>query len=294
MIYTTKRAATLRKIFQSRREGIRHTMRQWKSPANSLPNANEGSSSLGAAVDTFLDYLRKERGFSEHTVNAYRRDLEQFRLFVGRRSGNSGLNESMNRYMIRGFTFSLTEKGLKPRSIARKIAALKSFSRYCVKRKFLATNPAAASVNPKLDKPLPSSITRKQADTLGAAPPDPAHARDKAIVELFYGTGIRLGELHELTVGALDRRGGMIRVLGKGRKERIVPVTPDALDLIDAYLHGRKDARGFDAPLFTSSKGRRLSRRQIQRIVQRELGAVSRQKKRSPHVLRHSYATHLM
>jgi integrase/recombinase XerC len=245
-------------------------------------------------MGAFLDHLRKERGYSAHTTDAYRRDLAQFDRFVRQRSGASQLREAMSKHMVRAFTFSLAEKGLKARSVARKVAALKSFSRYCVQRKLLDTNPTRTLSNPKLDKPLPSFLTRKQAETLADLPLEPARERDRAIVELFYGTGIRLGELHGLTVGALDRRGGVVRVVGKGRKERVVPVTAAALKLIETYIWRRDGPRGPESPLFTNDKGERLSRRQIQRIVRRELGGVSQQAKRSPHVLRHSFATHLM
>jgi tyrosine recombinase XerC len=270
------------------------TMHQNNQSANSRPTTDQQHSPLAAAITPFLDHLRKERGYSDHTIDSYRRDLAQFARFVAHHSGVTRLHEAMSRHMLRAFTFSLAEQGLRARSVARKVAALKSFSRYCVQRKLLETNPTRMLANPKLDKPLPAFLTRKQAEKLATTPAGPTHLRDRAIVELFYGSGIRLGELHTLTVGSLDRRAAMVRVLGKGRKERVVPVTPDALELIDRYLSRRNGSRAPDAPLFTTGKGERLSRRQIQRVVHRELGTVSQQKKRSPHVLRHSYATHLM
>jgi integrase/recombinase XerC len=175
------------------------------------------------------------------------------------------------------------------------VAALKSFSRYCVKNRILSGNPAKTLANPKLDKPLPAFITTKQADMLAAGDPeDEQGIRNRAVVELLYGSGIRLAELQQLTAGAIDRRSRVVRVLGKGRKERVVPVTLDAIDLIDRYISVRAVAKEQTDPLFVNKAGKRLSRRQIERIVQRELAAVSQLRKKSPHVLRHSFATHLL
>ncbi len=252
-------------------------------------------SSVPDIIHDFLDYLRKQRGYSVHTVNAYRRDLDQFLDFVKVEIGKTSAIDILTKAVFRAFIYSFREHGFKARTVARKVATLKSFSRYCVKNKILPANPAKALSTPKLDKPLPSFITQKQADMMSSGTPDDEMAiRNRAVIELLYGTGIRLAELHTLNADTVDRKKHIVRVIGKGRKERIVPVTPDAIHFIDRYLSVRTVAKNHDDPLFVNKEGKRLSRRQIERIVNRELAAVSQLKKKSPHVLRHSFATHLL
>ena len=259
-----------------------------------------------SAFNSFLEYLQKEKGYSEHTVSAYKSDLDQFKEFVKNVAGAETLESIMEKRVLRSFTYSLGDHKLKPRSIARKVAALKSFSKYCVKRHFLSVNQAKLISTPKLDKPLPAFLTEKQAVALA----EPANGqsissldpsgnainvlRNKAIVELFYGSGLRLSELHACNRDTVDVRKRTVRVLGKGNKERIVPVTDQLVALLDSYLQMRPDTAGPDSPLFTNSKDQRLSRRHIERIVSAEITKVSQQKKKSPHVLRHSFATHLL
>jgi len=252
--------------------------------------------SLSEVISGFCEYLQKQRGYSTHTVDAYRSDLAQFHQFVDRETAKNSIEEVMTKTALRAFIYSFGEKGgVKPRTIARKVAALKSLSRYCVKNRLIPVNQAKLLSAPKLDKPLPFFLTQKQTEMMNTPIPDAeADLRNRAIVELLYGTGIRLAELHALNVDTVDRRSGLVRVLGKGRKERVVPVTADAIQLIEKYIGVRRTAKNHDDPLFVNKKGDRLSMRQIERIVTLELSAVSRQKKRSPHVLRHSFATHLL
>ncbi len=246
-------------------------------------------------IDPFLDYLLKQRGYSKHTVSAYRRDLAQFLDYVKSEIGSTMVKKVMTKSVLRMFIYSFREHGFKSRTIARKVATLKSFSRYCVTQEIVSVNPAKMLSTPKLDKPLPTFLTRQQASMMPAVNPDDIYAlRNRAIVELLYGTGMRLAELYALNVGTIDRKNRLVRVMGKGRKERVVPVTPDAIELIDRYVAHRKVATGHNDPLFVNKKGGRLSRRQIERLVSNELAAVSQQKKKSPHVLRHSFATHLL
>jgi site-specific recombinase XerD len=273
-----------------------------KSVNNSAPATN-----LSSAIASFLDYLLKEKRFSEHTVNAYSRDLSQFMTFVETTSVPDSLDAVMEKRMLRSFTYSLSENNLKPRSIARKVAALKSFSKYCVRRGLLAVNAAKLISSPRLDKPLPAFLTEKQAETLLSVDSgnvsDKAvigvetslqHLRNMAIVEMFYGSGIRLSELYSLNAGTIEPRSMTMRILGKGKKERIVPLTSQAIALATEYIRKRSDASGPEAPLFTNGRGKRISRRHIERIVTSELSRVSNRKKKSPHVLRHSFATHLL
>jgi len=241
----------------------------------------------------FLEYTRKEKGYSEHTVEAYRSDLAQFVEFLLHKGMALTVSAALAKQPLRLFLHDVGRRGLKARSVARKVASIKSLCRYCVKTGVLAVNPAKALSTPKLDSPLPVFLTAAQADSLEAAEAD-GSARNRAIVEFFYGSGIRLSELHGLTFGGIDRRGMTVRVMGKGRKERIVPITAQALDALDEYLKERRGGVEPGDPVFVNAKGGRLSARQIERVVSASISRVSAQKKKSPHVLRHSYATHLL
>ncbi|MGA3051360.1 MAG: tyrosine recombinase XerC [Chitinispirillaceae bacterium] len=253
--------------------------------------------SLNGALSNFYDCIEKEKGFSPHTVAAYRRDLTEFAVFATSKNIPPFLETTLEKKTLRSFTFSLSLKKLKARSIARKIAALKSFSRFCARQGLLPNNPAKLIVTPRLDQKLPVFLTEQQAKEL-TPPPDgddvEKSRRNHAMIEFFYGSGIRLSELCSLTIGAVNVHGGTVRVMGKGRKERIVPLTGTAIDSMERYLVLRKTRKTPEAPLFANTRGERISTRQIERIVARELSVVSQQRKRSPHVLRHSFATHLM
>jgi integrase/recombinase XerC len=263
---------------------------------------SDAASRLPAEVEDFLAYLEKEKRYSLNTVDAYRRDLRDFVSFFARDGADAEVIKHMHKNALRTFTSSLRSRGLKPRSIARKVATLKSFSRYCLKRKLIDINPAKTLSTPKLDMPLPVFLTEDQARRLEGVPAaetgknsDRASAlRARAVVELLYGSGIRLSELHALNVGAIDTQKALVRVVGKGNKERVVPVTPQALEAVRGYLRARNMGTAYGDPLLMNGDGERLSKRQIQRIVGREIATVSQAKKKSPHVLRHSFATHLM
>jgi len=256
---------------------------------------------LQERIASFLEYLLKEKGFSENTVSAYATDLAQFASFVDQTCPGATFDDVMKKAVMRDFTYMLGEQGLSSRSLARKVAALKSFSKFCVRRHILAKSPAKLLASPKLNKPIPSFLTETQALQLGTKHVVAGRTivreealRNQAIVELLYGAGLRLAEIYALDDDTIDYKRGSVRVLGKGRKERVVPVTESAVNAIRIYLRARAGTADGTRPLFANSKGLRLSRRQIERIVSEELLAVTHQKKRSPHVLRHSFATHLL
>ncbi|MCL2182020.1 MAG: tyrosine recombinase XerC [Chitinispirillia bacterium] len=252
-------------------------------------------SELGRLVGSFLEYARKEKGYSEHTVAAYRGDLEQFMLFLERKNIALTPSAALVKTPLRLFMHDVTAQGLKPRSAARKLASLKSLCRYSVKTRVIAVNPSKALAAPKLDSPLPVFLTAAQAGELGNVTANDDNLRNRAVVELFYGSGIRLSELHGLTAGDIDRRNRTVRVMGKGKKERIVPLTGQALDALDAYMKIRPGpAAGIGDVIFVNAKGAQISKRQIERIVSASLSQVTLHKKKSPHVLRHSFATHLL
>lgn len=247
-------------------------------------------------VVDFIEYIKKEKGFSLHTVDAYRRDLTQYFEFISQNFSHlEGIEAALKKNPIRLFIQNLTKSGLKPRSLARKVAAIKSFSRYCVKQNIISTNHSKIIASPKLDKPLPVFLTQKQtSEIVSTSSNDFTTLRNDTIIEFLYGSGIRLSELHGLSIADVDSRKCVLHVLGKGKKERIVPLTSIAIDLVGRYIQILPGEHGQRAPLFTNLKGERISRRQIERIVEKKLTGISINRKKSPHVLRHSFATHLL
>jgi integrase/recombinase XerC len=264
--------------------------------------------SIRDLVQEFLDELRG-RNFSLHTIAAYRRDLSQFERFLRdlARDEDPRLRHFEPR-SVRRFVASLTASKFARRSVQRKLAAVKSFAKYLVTRHALLANPTSGLSAPRAEKKLPSFLSRKEIDHLfaGREGEEARELRDRAILELLYSTGIRLSELVSLRKEHVDLAGGLVRVLGKGAKERIVPVGRPALDAVRRYLSARTDvekttraeARGrhaqASAALFTNARGGALSGRSVQRIVAARLGQVSEARHLSPHVLRHTFATHML
>lgn len=248
-------------------------------------------------VDDFIEDLRA-RSFSAHTLAAYRRDLGQFETFLrDLKRDETPLASDVTPRSVRRFVSSLTAARYARRSVQRKLAAVKSFSRHLVSERVLDSNPTVGLSAPRPEKRLPSFLRRKEIDLLftGDASPTERELRDRAILELFYSTGIRLSELTGLRKESLDLRGGLVRVLGKGNKERVVPVGRAATDALKRYLNSRNDVKGAGGrPLFTNARGGALSARSVQRIVAKRLGQVSEARQLSPHVLRHTFATHML
>jgi len=249
------------------------------------------------ALAAFLSYLAKERRYSPHTVLAYRTDLEQLRAYATGQGGGDSLSAVMSKAVLKGHVYALSRDGARPRSLARKVAAIKSFARFCVRRALMAGNAAKLLVTPRLDKPLPAFLTESQTralESVSTGSRELERLRNHAIVELFYGSGMRLSELRALDSTSIDRRHLTVRVVGKGNKERIVPVTTAATDAVDRYHRLRRGTPADSEALFASDNGGRLSVRQIRRVVTATLTQVTQQKKRSPHVLRHTFATHML
>lgn len=198
---------------------------------------------------------------------------------------------------MRRLVASLSASRLAKRSIQRKLAAVKSFARFLVADGALTADPTLGLAGPRAEKRLPSFLRKREIDLLFAEPAAPTEVelRDRAILELLYGTGIRLSELTGLKKEHVDLSGGLVRVLGKGNKQRVVPVGRAAAGALRAYLGVRTGGRpGRGEPLFTNARGGVLSGRTVQRIVARRLGQVSEARQLSPHVLRHTFATHML
>jgi integrase/recombinase XerC len=243
-------------------------------------------------LGAFLRYLAAEKQASPHTLRSYRNDLAQFRTFLTAAKGTRGLRDALDELdarAIRAYLARLHERGLDPASVARKLAALRSWLRFLVRRGVLARNPAADIRGPRTGRKLAAFLPIDEATTLlDSGEPS---VRDRAIVEMLYATGLRVSELSGLDLDDVDRGEGTVRVLGKGRKERIVPFGAKAASALDAYLEERGPGRG---PLFTGRRGQRLGVRSLFDVVRRRARAAGLTRRVSPHTLRHSFATHLL
>ncbi|MDX1494502.1 MAG: tyrosine recombinase [Longimicrobiales bacterium] len=255
-------------------------------------------------VEDFLRHLEDERQLADNTLKAYRRDLGQLDAFLSEYLGREtwGWDDpEVDRLALRAFLGWLSRKGLSKRSVARKLAAARTFFSFLHLEERIPANPGRTVRAPKLEKRLPGHLSPSDVDTVfGYAETRAAEntlqgTRTLVILELLYGSGLRLAELHGLDLSAVDRRTGQIRVTGKGSKERIVPVTGSALRAIGRYEPRRQEAapREEDA-LLVNADGGRLSRRSIQAAVRDALEQAAGARGLSSHALRHSFATHLM
>ncbi len=246
-------------------------------------------------VPVFLDHLRTARRYSPRTVEAYRRDLGDFEAFLERRRGRIPAAEEVDEEMVRDYLRDLTRRGLSARTVARRLATLRSFRRYLGRRGVTGVVMGPDLKGPRLPKRLPPFLSKEDLARLLDGPgwdENGPGARDRAVVELLYGTGIRLSELVGLRVRDLARSSGLLLVRGKGNKERRVPVGSAARAALDRYLADR-GASDPDAPLFAGRNGP-ISPRTVQRIVTRHLRRIASRARLSPHLLRHTFATHLL
>lgn len=249
---------------------------------------------------SFLEYLEAERHYSPHTIQSYEHDLRQFASHL-KEQGVEGLS-SVDKHHLRSFLGRLLDEEYSRTSVARKIASLRSFFRFAKRRGFLPGNPALTLVTPKRERRLPVFLDEETVDALFQKldTSTPAGRRDAAVMELFYSTGIRRSELVHLKLSDLDLRHQTIKVTGKGSKQRILPLGGRAASAMRLYLADReglrKQARGTTVgdPVFLADDGKALSSEKVYALVQRCIGAVSEVQKKSPHVLRHSFATHLL
>jgi len=243
------------------------------------------------ALDAYAAHLRTERHASPHTIRAYRSDLRQFLDVAG--ASLARIRPDTIRHWLR------TLDGTAQRSsIARKLAAVRSFLRYCVETGRLATDPASGIATPKTRRTLPTHLTLDQVDRLLATPDGASLAggRDRAIFEVLYSAGIRVSELTGLDWADVDAEAGVVRVLGKGRKERVVPIGRPALEALAAYRQACAAAgmRVQQGPVFRNLRGGRLTSRSVARLMERHVLASGAPGKATPHALRHTFATHLL
>lgn len=246
---------------------------------------------MDAAVGSFLEYLGVERGASPHTLRSYAADLTEFTRFLAdERIG--GLPDADTR-AVRAYVARLHQRRLSKATIARKLAAVRSCFRFLARRGALPANPARQVRSPRLGRRLPSFLPVDEATALLNAPPEPsaAGARDRALLELLYASGLRVAEGCGLDLDDLDEARRTVRVVGKGDKERVVPVGETALEALAAHLAMRGRRRG---PLFLNARGGRLTPRSAHRIVRARARQAGIDQRVTPHTLRHSFATHML
>lgn len=248
-------------------------------------------------VHEFLDYLNYQKRYSPNTIVSYENDLTTFFDFVITEYNYTPL-PAISPSIVRSWLATLKENKLASKTINRKISALKSFFKYQLKVKSISSNPVSAINSVKLSKRLPSFIAQKDIKTLFQFvdfPQDFQGRTERLLLHIFYNTGIRLSELVNLKESQVDKSNAIIKVLGKGNKERIVPVNNVLLGEIDDYIGMKKDLPGVSEGdcLLVSPKGKKLYAKYVYRVVKKYLAEVSTNERKSPHVLRHSFATHL-
>ena len=248
------------------------------------------------ALERFLIELEASRRASAHTVAAYRRDVSAVLDFAAG-AGQPVSPARWSRQLIEAAMRKKTVEGQSARSVARALSACRTFSRFCARRGILPADPAAGLRNPRLPqripRPVPAPLLQRALD--GLTGEDLAARRDRALLEIAYSSGLRVSELVSLNRGDLDRRAAVVRVRGKGRRERITPIGRNALAALDRYLETSGRVAGEPAgPIFVGRSGRRLGVRAVQRAVKLRLASLAVGLRVSPHTLRHSFATHLL
>jgi integrase/recombinase XerC len=246
-------------------------------------------------LDEFLAYLKHERNASVHTISSYRIDLTQLADYLETRKIRL---PQVDNVVLRGFLAELYRRNLTKTSVARKLAAVRSFFNYGVRRRWLDENAAKVVATPRLDQHVPGFLSEEEMRKLLEVPSadDPLGLRDRAIFEVFYATGIRVSELVGIGLEDLSLEERMVRVKGKGKKERLVPFGRKAEASLRAYLAVRHEfpLRLGETSIFLNYRGTRLSPRSVQRLTAKYLRKAALRRNLSPHALRHSFATHLL
>ena len=249
-------------------------------------------------IQSFLDYLKFQKRYSQHTIISYQNDLTSFLDFIEIQFAIQSLNE-INASFARSWLASLKEKGIESKSINRKISTLKSFFKYQLKKGIIPTSPMATIVSTKVKKRLPQFVAENDINTLFNYMEFPDNWNGKThrlVFHLLYNTGIRQAELINLKEAHIDTGNSTIKVLGKGNKERILPVSNELTQLIKKYVTDKQTelVLGDREILLVSEKGKKLYPKYVYTVVKKYLAAVTTIDKKSPHVLRHTFATHLM
>ncbi len=249
-------------------------------------------------IDKFCTYLHKERNYSEKTIDAYRVDIQSFESFLkeiyGKTLKNAGSKD------IRRWIVYLSSQGLEPRSVNRKLTALRSFYKFLLKTETIKSNPTTGipglKVRKKQSVPLSETEMKRLLDDF-LFENNFEGWRDYAVIKTFYDTGMRRAELISLTEKSFDWDNGVIRILGKGHKERLVPMLPDLMETLLTYRRFKEEkwpGLAKESPFFLTNSGKKIYEMFVHRLINRYLSAVSSKEKKSPHMLRHSFATHIL
>ena len=251
---------------------------------------------LEKELNSYFDFLKHEKNASLHTIASYRSDLKQFASYLEKTHLRW---KDVNNIVLRGFLATLYERKNTKSTIGRKLAAIRSFFQYCVRKKWIPDNPARAVSTPKQDKHVPSFLSEEEMNIFLDLPrSDKAlDLRDRAMIELLYATGIRVSELVGINLEDVNFGERLIRIRGKGKKERIIPFGSKAEESLREYLRARSSiAKGQieEKPLFLNYKGKKLTPRSVERVVDKYIRRSAIRRKISPHSLRHSFASHLL
>ncbi|MBN2349941.1 MAG: tyrosine recombinase XerC [Bacteroidales bacterium] len=249
-------------------------------------------------LELFLNYLQYEKRYSEHTIRSYSTDLNQFYSFINQTDKPVEI-ENVDFHLVRQWIVYLIDNKISPRSVNRKITTLKSFFKFLLQEGYVKMNPVSLVISPKIKKKLPEFVSRESMDNLlDYIPFDDNYTgkRDKLILEIFYYTGIRINELMHIKNVDINIEDLNIKVLGKRNKERIIPITIHLLRSIQDYIQIRNETLGSSKSdyLFLTDKGEHIYKKLIYRIVNKYLNLVTTIDKKSPHVLRHTFATHML
>jgi integrase/recombinase XerC len=256
---------------------------------------------MRTAASRFLQFLRVEQNASELTIKSYREDLTALVDYLAEsRDGSCPTPDQVNVLELRGYVAALHEAGYAKTTIARRLASLRSFFRFGQREGWTRTNPAKPLRNPRKPRNLPHFLSSDDVGRLLGAPPagEPFGLRDRAMLETVYSAGLRVSELVGLNESDLDFAAGVLRVRGKGRRERLAPIGSFAVRALQRWLRVRRldprEPAGPDAPVFLNRFGRRITTRSIGRMIEKYLKLTGLDRRTSPHSLRHSFATHLL
>jgi integrase/recombinase XerC len=248
-------------------------------------------------IRSFIEYLQFEKRYSQHTIIAYQTDLEQFFTFLISQYDAPPLTDITSGF-VRSWLAEMRGEAITPKSLNRKISSLKSLFKYLLKMGEVKASPLSTIISPKVGKRLPSFVATGEMETLTAYVEFPKTWRgdtDKLLLDLFYAAGMRLSELINLKESQVDSSNCQVKVLGKGNKERIIPVSKDLMTRLISYMQNKKqlEFQFFLPNVFVNEKGKALYAKYVYNVVKKNLSLVTTLQKKSPHVLRHTFATHL-
>jgi integrase/recombinase XerC len=250
------------------------------------------------AIRDFLEYCEIERNYSDKTIESYRLALSQFYDYFKSEYGNIPLLEELTPNDVRPFLGYLHDIGLSKSSLRLKMSAVKSFFKFCLKKDLLDNNPASLISIPKREKKLPSFLLEKEVGKMmnNFNKEDPIELRNLALAELLYSSGLRISECLNLNIGDIDQQRKSVKVTGKGNKQRVIPIGSKAIAAIIEYSKRREELLNgsFEKALFLTRDGKRLSPSSAYRVINRAMSGITESPQKSPHVLRHSFATHLL